>query len=150
MADFEIQGANKLAAVAKALKQAGDKELQKELYAGLNRATKPLKADARAAALRELPKRGGLAQRVAKARLSTRRRGGRDPGVRIVATGMRQLDQMDQGRVKHPVYGHRDRWATQRIPTGWFTDSMKAGAPQVRRELVKTLDELAGKLARKY
>lgn len=150
--DLQVQGADKLDAVAKALKQVGDKGLQKELYAALNRGTKPLRADVKRSADRRLPQRGGLNRRVAKARLSTRRRGGRKPGVAIVAEGMPQLAQMDaKGKVRHPVHAHRDRWVDQSIPQarGWFTEPLEAGAPVVRRELVKTLDKLAEQIARK-
>lgn len=151
MADLQIKGADKLDQVAKALKQAGDKELKKELYAGLNRATKPLRAAAKKSAEANLPRKGGLNRRVARARMSTRRRGGRDPGIKIVAKGLDQLGRIDaRGEVKHPVYGHRDRWVTQDIPEaqGWFTDPMQAGAEDVRKELVKTLDGIAKKIAR--
>jgi hypothetical protein len=153
MADLEIRGADKLGKLAKALKQAGDKDLQKELYAGLNRATKPLRSDAKRSADENLPRRGGLNKRVARARMSTRRRGGKNPGIKIVAKGMPQLGRIDRlGKVKHPVHGHRDRWVDQKIPEaqGWFTDPMQAGAPPVRKELVRTLDAIARKLARKY
>ena len=153
MADLRVEGADKFDVLAKALKRIGDKGLSKELYAGLNRATKPLKEAAKESAGENLPRRGGLNKRVAKARLSTRRRGGRNPGVRIVAKGMAQLERIDKlGRVRHPVGGHRDRWVDQEIPEakGWFTEPMQAGAPEVRKELVKTLDDVARKAAQKY
>lgn len=152
MADLEVKGAEKFAQVAKALKKTADKELQKELYSALNRATKPMRTEAKKSAEQRLPKTGGLNKRVARARMSTRRRAGRDPGVRIVATGMDQLALMDQGRVRHPVYGNRKRWVNQPIPDakGWFTDPMEEGKPTAQREIVKTLDQIARKLARRY
>ena len=151
MVDLQVQGANKLDALAKELKRVGDRQLSKELYAGLNRATKPLKADAKESALQKLPRRGGLAKRVSRSRLSTRRSGGSNPGVKIVAKGLDQLRLMDeQGRVRHPVYG-RGKFVDQRIPEaqGWFTDSLQAGVPTVRQELIKVLDEIARQVARK-
>jgi hypothetical protein len=152
MADLAITGADKFAKVAKALKQAGDKDLAKEFYSGINRSTKPLRAEARKSAERRLPRAGGLNKRVARARFTTRRRTGKNAGVRIVAVGMDQLALMDQGRVRHPVWGNRGRWVNQPIPdaAGWFTEPMEEGAPQVRRELVRSLDAVAKKLARKY
>lgn len=152
MADLQITGADKFAAVAKALKKAGDKELQKELYSSINRATKPMRAEAKKSAERNLPRAGGLNKRVSRARMTTRRRTGKNPGVRIVAKGMDQLALMDQGHVRHPVYGDRKRWVNQPIPDakGWFTEPMEAGADDVRREIVKTLDAIAKKLAHRY
>lgn len=152
MADVSVTGADKFAAVAKALKQVGDKELQKELYSSINRATKPMRAEAKKSAEQNLPRSGGLNKRVARARMSTRRRAGRNPGVKIVATGMSQLGLIDRGRVRHPVFGHRDRMVNQSIPQArdWFTKPMEDGAKDVRREIVKTLDDIAKKLARRY
>jgi hypothetical protein len=148
--DIRVQGADKFGKLAKALKQAGDKELQKELYSAINRATKPMRAEAKKSAEQNLPKTGGLNSRVARTRMSTRRRAGRDPGVRIVAKGMDQLELMDQGRVRHPVYGNRARWVNQPIPDakGWFTKPMEEGAEEVRRELLTAIDEVAKKLER--
>ena len=152
MADLEIRGADTFARVSKALKRAGDKELRKELYAGINRATKPMRAEAKKSAERNLPRTGGLNKRVARARLTTRRRTGKNPGISIVAKGMDQLALMDRGYVRHPVFGNRKRWSTQPIPDaeGWFTTPMEDGAPQARKEIVKSLDGIAKKLARKY
>lgn len=150
--DLRITGADKFAAVAKELKKVGDKQLQKELYSAINRATKPMRAEAKKSAETNLPRAGGLNKRVARARMSTRRKTGKNPGVKIVATGMSQLGLMDQGRVRHPVWGNRGRWVNQPLPQaeGWFTKPMEDGAKDVRREIVKTLDDIAKKLARKY
>lgn len=152
MADFEVRGAEKFEKVAKALKTAGDKELRKELYSAINRATKPLRANAKKSAERNLPKAGGLNKRVARARMSARRSTGRNPGVKIVAKGMEQLALMDQGMVRHPVYGNRKRWVNQPIPDaeGWFSKPMEDGKPEAQREIVHALDDVAKKLAKKH
>lgn len=152
MGDIEIRGAEKLSAVAKELKKVGAKDLQKELYSALNRATKTMRAEANKAAEQNLPKTGGLNKRVAAARLSTRRRAGKNPGVRIVAKGLQQLELIDRGVVRHPVYGHRDRYVAQKIPDaeGWFTKSMEDGAPEARKEILEALDSVAKKLAHRY
>lgn len=152
MADLQITGADKFARVARELKRVGDKDLQKELYSAINRSTKPLRANAKKSAAANLPRAGGLNKRVARVRMSTRRQTGKNPGVKIVARGMDQLAMLDKGRVRHPVWGNRGRWVNQPIPKaeGWFTKPMEAGAKDVRREIVKTLDVIAKKLARKY
>lgn len=152
MADLQVTGADKFAKVAKELKQVGDRDLAKELYKALNSGTKPMRANAKKAAEQRLPRAGGLNKRVARARLSTRRKAGKNPGIKIVATGMSQLSMMDQGRVRHPVWGNRGRWVNQPIPhaKGWFTEPMEEGAPVARREIIRSLDAVAKKLARKY
>lgn len=152
MADVEIRGGDKFSKVAKELKKVGAKDLQKELYSAINRATKPMRAEAKKSAEMHLPKAGGLNKRVSRARMSTRRRTGKNPGVTIVAKGMDQLAMMDRGMVRHPVWGNRKRWVNQPIPDaeGWFTKPMEDGAKEARREILKTLDEVAKRLAHRY
>lgn len=138
-----VVGAEDLAAVAKALRQAGDKDLRKELYRGLRRAAKPLIADTREHALQLLPKSGGLNRKVAHSKFKVSiRGGGRNPGIRITATGLdRRIDT--EGRLRHPVYGNRTTWVLQQVPKGWFTAPMEAGAPAVRQELVAVIERIA-------
>ena len=57
--DFSAKGASDLAALAKALKAAGNGGLRKELYAGLQRGTGTMRERAKANALADLPKGGG-------------------------------------------------------------------------------------------
>lgn len=148
-ADLSVTGADDLARVAKALRELGDKGLQRELYSGLNRATKPLKESARRSAENILPKRGGLGERVAKTRMSTRRRTGPNTaGVRIQS----KVDaRIDRGEVRHPVFAQPGRprvWVSQKVTAGWFTKPMEAGADDVRRELVQVIDDVAKKIDR--
>lgn len=146
--NLEIRGANQLADLSKRLKAAGEdgKGLRRELYRGIQRSTKPLKADARANTSR-LPQSGGLAALIAKGKLTTKTRaGGANVGVRIVAKGT-AVRSTDKGLVRHRVFG-RDVWVTQPVPPGWFTDAMQAGAPQVRREVLDAMQTVARKIAR--
>lgn len=82
--------------LARDLKAAGRRDLQKELYAGLNRATKPLRAEIKANALATLPSEGGLAALVANANINVRGGGGK---VRIVAKPKRAVSRADRERV---------------------------------------------------
>jgi hypothetical protein len=146
--EFHATGADVLKAVARELKVTGDTGLRKELTAGLNRATKAPRAKAKANAAATLPRRGGLAARVAAANLSTRVRTGGDPGVRIVAKSGRQkvdVARIDEGTVRHPTFG-RGRWQSQSVTPGWFTKPMRASAPLVRAQLIGVIDAVIRKL----
>jgi hypothetical protein len=145
--DFDIRGgAEQLADIGKMLRQAGNKDLRRVFYRALQRSAKPLVADARENARDILPKRGGLNERVAKSKFRTKvRAGGRNPGVRITATGLdARLDT--KGRLRHPTFGNRDLWYEQKVKSGWFTDAMERGAPHVRREMLAAMDDIAKKL----
>jgi hypothetical protein len=146
--ELAIEGGDKLRATAKALRDYGRGDLKKELYRGLQRAAKPLKEEAKATARRKLPRRGGLGATVAQTNLRTRTRpSGRNAGIRIVAEPNAVADPraIDRGRVMHPVYGRRP-YQLQLVPKGWFSEPMAEGAPHVREEMVKVIDEVARKV----
>lgn len=147
--DLRIQGADQLGDIARHLKETGDKELRKELYRGIQRAAKPLRTAAQQAARENLPKRGGLNEWVASSKFSITTRGGRDPAVRVAGKKAgHDLKRMDQGRLRHPLYGNRRHWFIQQIPAGWFSTAMTARAPAVRRDVVAVLDDVAARIAR--
>lgn len=143
--DLTIKGADDLGDLARRLRAAGEsgKGLKRELYRGMNRATKPLRADAQKSAATRLPQSGGLAARVARERFSTRIRTGRDPGVSIVGKTSAAATT-DRGFVVHPVFG-RGR-VRQAVEPGWFTDTLSAGAPLVRKELIDAMENVADQI----
>lgn len=147
MDDLTIRGAEQLGDLARRLRAAGEsgKGLKKELYKGLNRATKPLKAEAQQVAARTLPQSGGLADLVARSKFRTSTRMGRDPSVSIMARGVGATT--DKGFVRHKVFG-RPPWVTQQVQGGWFTETMRKGAPIVRKELSEAIENVAKQITR--
>lgn len=147
--ELRIEGARNLEKLSKKLKAAGDATLRKELYAGINRATKPAKTAIKEAARRELPKKGGLNEFIAKSSVTTRTRGGgKNPGVQIVAKKKgHDIRAIDRGRLRHPVWGNRRVWVTQQIKPGFFTDTIGAQINDLRRAVIKVLDDIARKVA---
>lgn len=151
-----VEGIEGLAALAKDLRAAGNKEMTKELRKGCQRAVRPLKEAARQGALDELPSSGGLAAEVAASTFTGRvSLLGRDPRITLEGKGLvndkggrHDLRAMDRGRLRHPVYGRRGRWVTQLIHPGWFTNTIEARADVVRVELLKAADAVLDKLGR--
>jgi hypothetical protein len=130
------------------LKRAGRNDLRKELFAGLNRSTKPLRAAARASALDRLPSRGGLNRRVAAANITVRGGGAK---VTIVARpskrgGTFNPAEIDEGTVRHPTFGDPPT-VSQDVPTGWFSAPILEGADTVREELLDAIEVVAHELA---
>jgi hypothetical protein len=149
---LKVTGADKLERLSKALRDAGDKDLKRELGKGLRRAVRPMRETFKAGALGFLPFRGGLAEDVAPGmRFRTKiRTGGKSVGVRIVASlPGHDLNAMNRGRLRHPVRGNRRIWVNQQIRANWWDDSGLVAAPPVRVELVKAIDEVAAKLEAK-
>lgn len=146
MSDFEVTGADQFLRLSKALKNAGKTDLRKELTKGLRDATKPLIADTRSATSR-LPQSGGLANLVAKSPQRVQVRTGRDPGVRIVVPRNRSGARgANRGVIRHPVFGNRRVWVNQKVPSGWFDEPLRDGAPVVRRHLEEALHVVAEKV----
>lgn len=144
--DFSMEGAEQFYRLSKALKTAGETELRKELNKGLRNAAKPLIKDTRATALRILPKRGGLAQIVAKEPQRVQvRTGDKTAGVRIVVGKKRGAARAtNRGIVRHPVFGIRTAWVTQRVKPGWFDDTLAEQGPgKVRPELDAAIQRVA-------
>lgn len=143
--DIRLDDNGQLALVQRELRRFGDKATRRKYYAGLNRATKPMRRNAQDEARRILPKRGGLNVRVAtKSKLTTR---SNREGVYVTSVGRTQARNIDNGVVRHPVFGNRDVWRTTRVPRGWFTRPMEIGAPRARGELVAVFNEVARDIA---
>jgi hypothetical protein len=149
-ADITVRGAEKLRILSRALREVGDKELQKELYRGLNRAVKPLREEVKASIDQFLPARYAVELR-RDLKVTTRRRtASRNPAIFLVGRAKnRDVASLNRGRLRHPLYGNRGHWFNQRVRRDWWTLPLTRGAPEVRRELERSLDEVAKKVARR-
>jgi hypothetical protein len=50
---------------------------------------------------------------------------------------------IENGRVRHPVFGNRRRWATQTArPAGWWSSTVRAGTPRMRAEIERVLGDV--------
>ena len=138
-----IKGANDFLALSKKLKAAGETGLRRELNKGLQRAAKPLIPKVREAARRELPKAGGLNERIAKKPYRVQvRTGAKTAGVRVVGT---KVDPRINaaGRVAHPVFGRPKSTVVQIVPEakGYFTDTITESGPDIRAAVIGALSE---------
>lgn len=157
VASVSVRGAEKLQIVARALREAGDKDLQREFYRGLNRAVKPLREEVKDPQMlgQYLPDR--YARVLAKdLRINARRRAfGRNPALYLIGTAKgrggktRDVRSLNRGRLRHPLFGNRGFWYNQRIKPHWWDHPLLLGAPAVRKELVRVLDDVGKKIARK-
>jgi hypothetical protein len=153
--DFQIKGAEQFLRLSKALKQAGEKELRKELNKNLKDATKPLIKETQAAFADAVP--SPLRSRASNTKQTVQVRTGRDAGVGIAvkygkagrgmgASNARLANQ--RGQIRHPVFGNRGVWANTPVPSaqGWFDNTLQRGAPTVRPFIEDALDAVARKV----
>ena len=146
---IEVNGADQLARLAKQLREAGAKDLQRELGQAINRATKPVKADIKQSFAQTLPNRGGLAKRAAATKLTTRRRTSANAaGVRIVGKGTLSLYHLNKGQIRHRKGGKIGAGKVQPTTPGAWDKPTEAAAPKVRAELVAAMDAIGRKIGR--
>lgn len=147
---FELRvDASELEDLGRRLRTSGDRVIRTETIRGLKAATKPLIPALRAAALGKLPKRGGLAAHVASARFSSQvRLTGPSVRVRIKASKAgTNLEFIDRGRLRKPLFGDREHWYDQPIDSGWWTDTLRGkGVRLVRVEIHKVVRSMTRRL----
>lgn len=148
-------GGEKLAALTRACRNAGETGLLRELQAGTRKPLQALIPRIIASAREHLPKRGGFAEEfVRKLRLTVRQRNtGRYPGIRLIASYAGRVKRIDQGRLRHPVFADADEarteWTwpetgkTQRITPGWFSDPVNEAHPEILRAAEEALQRVA-------
>ena len=150
MADgFEITGSQDLARAAKALKDAGDGELRKELARRVRDAAKSAIPDVRQAAREKLPRSGGLGERVADQAYAVRATyAAAGATVKITGRGMKGLQSIDEGHVRHPVFGNRDTWVQQEVEAGFFSETISGHAPTIRKGIENAVDDVCHRVDR--
>lgn len=151
MPDVELRGADDVDALVRRIRTHADaKALRKELYAGLNRATKGVRADMKASIGPSLPSRGGLATLVmAKVSLTTAAAAGRNAGVRIKARHRAyDLKRLNEGRLRHPVFGNRGAWVDQTagVEAGFLDEAFDKNKPEIARGIQRVIADIARKV----
>ena len=158
----QILGTAQLIGLSRRLRNAGGSRLRANTARRIRRAAEPLQRDLQQA-IRSVQlsgsgrtKRGGpspttrplRATLAGGIRISVRT--GANPGARVWMDKSRlpaDLKNMPWviagGRVRHPVFGNRRRWATQWArPTDWWTRTVQAGTPRMRAEMERILADV--------
>lgn len=148
--DIKITGGMEMQALGRKIRAAGEggNLIRKELLKEIRAEGPAIRTKVRASARESMPKRGGLNDWLAGVRVSmaTSTTGNR-VGVRVKgAKGKHDIKAINRGRLRHPVYGHRDRWKTQSIEPGFFDKPIAAMAPELRASVRAAMDAAARKL----
>lgn len=150
-------GARQFADLAIVLRQVGQDGLRRELYKAISDAVKPVADEIKSTAHLDpyLPDRYA-AVLSAGLRVQTFKQTGQNPGVMIHAAaptpgGGRKIRQLNDGHLRHPVFGNRKVWRGQGAPSvlpGFFTDPCEAAAPRVRDAIIAAVDDVMAKASR--
>lgn len=148
------KGTSDFLALSKALKQAGETGLRKELHKVMRDAAKPVIPKVRDAARESFPSKGGLNERMAKKPFrSAVRTGNATAGVRIQGT---KVDPRinNEGRIVHPVFGRTGKAANggknavvQSVPDarGYFDQTISDQAPGIRNDVLNALGDFVNR-----
>lgn len=128
-----------------------DRELSKALVHRIREVAQPLGRHIIEEIAPELPRRGGLAYRIAGVRGGTirTRTSGNTAGVELGFRKPRVLRYIEQGKIPHPVFADVNqpraswRWATQSIRSGLPNEAFKRNAPKAREAVRKAIEDAA-------
>lgn len=158
MTGFRTAGADDLDRIAHALKEAGDKDLQKAIGKAFRDEVKPLGQRVLLRGADELPQRGGFADRVRNlGRVgSSNALRGNTTSVRVILRNKgADLSRVNRGLIRHPVFGRDDRarsdwtWVGQPVRPGAFSRAFEEEAGPVREAALKAAQGVLDDVARK-
>lgn len=164
----QILGTGQLLELSRRLKAAGGPRLKANFARRIRRAAEPLQSDLQATIRglsinsqgRRSGSRGGpspttrpLRATIAGAIRISVRTGG-SPGARVwVDKDMlpRDLRNMaatiNTGRIRHPVFGNRRRWAQQNAAPLWWDKTVRSHMPRMSAEVARVVDDVRNQLS---
>lgn len=143
----EVRGADQFVALARRLKEAGEVDLNRELYKGINDATLLLKEELAASALNTLPHRGGLGRVISESRITISKRSvGKTAGIRVKASSGHDIGAIDRGRVRHPLFGDKSHWYEQAVKPGWWSTPTGRSGLAARRGVDQAMENIKQKI----
>lgn len=166
--NFRILGTGQLLTLQQRLRAAGHENIRRSMQRRIRRAAEPLRDDLQDAIRtldisspgRRSGKRGGpspttrpLRASIAQAvRISVRTSG--DPGATVwVDKGrlppdipMGVVNRLNEGRLRHPVFGNKSRWSQQNANPGWWDKTIRQHTPRMEREVARVIDDVRRRL----
>lgn len=166
--DIRVIGTGQLLELQRRLRRAGHENIRNSMQRRIRRAAEPLRSDLQDA-IRHLDIRsqgrgsghhGGLSPTtrplrasIADAiRISVRSAG--TPGARVwLDKGLLPPDiplsvvnRLNEGRLRHPVFGNKRRWAQQSASPGWWDKTVRDHQDRITREVEHVVDDVRRRL----
>ncbi len=167
--DVRILGTGQLLELQRRLRAAGHENLRSSMQRRTRRAAEPLRDDLQSTVRslvingqgRGSGKRGGpspttrpLRMAIAEAiRISVRTSSG-SAGARVWIDRsllppdipMSMINRLNEGRIRHPVFGNRRRWAQQTTTALWWDKTVRAHQARITSEVERVLDDVRRRL----
>jgi hypothetical protein len=165
--DVRLLNTGSLLELQRRLRAAGSENIRSSMQRRIRRAAEPLKSDLQTT-VRQLqitppPRRtrqGGpspttrpmRATIAAAIRISVRTSAG-SAGARVwidrslLPPDLRQMPAaLNEGRIRHPVFGNRRRWVQQNATPLWWDRTVRSHTPRIEREVGRVLDDVRRRL----
>jgi hypothetical protein len=166
--NVRIVGTGQLLELSRRLRAAGHNNIRSSFARRIRRAAEPLQNDlqdtirtlriqsqGRKASSRggpsptTRPLRASIAQAV---RISVRTTG--NPGAKVwldrgrlpADITMGVVNRLNEGRLRHPVFGNKRRWAQQTTTPLWWDKTVRAHQPRIQREVERVVDDVRRRL----
>lgn len=163
--DIRILGTGSLLELSRRLRAAGGENIRSSMHRRIRRAAEPLRDDLQdtirglrisspgrtvggGASPTTRPLRATIADAV---RISVRT--GSSPGAtvwvdkgRLPPDLKRMPDVINEGRIRHPVFGNRRRWVTQWASPPWWDSTVRQHTDRMEREVARVLDDVRRRL----
>jgi hypothetical protein len=161
----QITGTGQLLELQRRLRAAGHENLRASMQRRIRRAAEPLQADLQqtmrtlqirsqsAGSGRASPTTRPMRATIAAAiRISVRTAG--TPGARVwidrnmLPSDLKNMPAvLNSGRVRHPVFGNRRKWATQWVtPSSWWDSTLRRHQPRMWAEVARITDDIKSRL----
>lgn len=132
-----------------------EKPIQRRTSAALRKVATQLAKDVPRIGAEKMPKRGGLAERLANAKGGVSvALSGRNVSISIRSKSLEgyALRKIDQGIVRHPVFGEKrlklskdgklgSAWVAQKVPAHAFTDAFEKESPEVKKAMAAAVQK---------
>lgn len=143
-----VSGRTDIAKEVAKLQRLERANLRKELRAAMASASKPARMRVKADEMAFLPKRNGMAKKYAHVPTQTYSVSGDQVSMKWKQHRKgSDLESLNRGRIRHPLFGHKRTWYNQAITPGmWSLSVKKEGAPIVddmTRQLIEYTERIA-------
>lgn len=166
--NIRVIGTGQLLELQARLRRAGHENIRSSMQRRIRRAAEPLRDDLQQTIRglsitsegRKAGKRGGpspttrplRASIAAAVRISVRTTG--SPGARVwldknmlpADIPMGVVNRLNEGRLRHPVFGNKRRWAQQNTTPLWWDKTVRAHQPRITREVERVVDDVRRRL----
>ena len=166
--NIRVIGTGQLLELSARLRRAGHENIRASMQRRIRRAAEPLRNDLQSGIRglnissqgRKAGKRGGPSPTTRPLRASIARairisvRTGGNPGAKVwldrallpddIPVGL--VNRINDGRIRHPVFGNRRRWAQQNATPLWWDKTVRAHQPRITREVARVVDDVRRRL----